>query len=282
MSKGEWKKLSKNEWKKWLDVVGRVLLAYAVVFAQGAWAGQDQATRDKSDSPQKAAAQPTGEKQPSVATSAKAQTKQAQGEESESTAAEEKASRDGSHEAIKVHGHWTIEVRNPDGTLVTHREFENSFTQSTGAPLLASLLNLVGQTSVPGSVQLVFWAVELGGSACSTLNNTGFPNSGGPGTCRIVPAGVFGNPLYAGLDFASSNKLGTGPSAGSFVLSGTVQASDSSPITSVTTETINAVVSPLTVNQFTSRPLDGLNGDPQPVSVNAGQTIAVTVNISFS
>jgi hypothetical protein len=33
---------------------------------------------------------------------------------------------------------------------------------------------------------------------------------------------------------------------------------------------------------FTTRTLDGQNGDPQPVSVSAGQTIAVTVVISFS
>src|SRR2546423_15522419 len=38
----------------------------------------------------------------------------------------------GQQEGIKVHGHWTIEVRNPDGTLVTHREFENALT-SLGA-----------------------------------------------------------------------------------------------------------------------------------------------------
>jgi hypothetical protein len=32
----------------------------------------------------------------------------------------------GQSDGIKVHGHWTIEVRNPDGTLAKHSEFENS------------------------------------------------------------------------------------------------------------------------------------------------------------
>ena len=32
----------------------------------------------------------------------------------------------GTQEGIKVHGHWTIEVRNPDGKVVTHTEFENA------------------------------------------------------------------------------------------------------------------------------------------------------------
>ena len=29
-------------------------------------------------------------------------------------------------EGIKVHGHWTIDIRNPDGTLAQHHEFENA------------------------------------------------------------------------------------------------------------------------------------------------------------
>src|SRR5437879_3747133 len=33
----------------------------------------------------------------------------------------------GPQEGIQVHGAWTIDVREPDGTLVEHREFENAF-----------------------------------------------------------------------------------------------------------------------------------------------------------
>jgi hypothetical protein len=36
----------------------------------------------------------------------------------------------GPQEGIKVHGHWVIEVRNPDGTLSTRREFENGLSGS--------------------------------------------------------------------------------------------------------------------------------------------------------
>src|SRR6476660_2101480 len=49
-----------------------------------------------------------------------------------STAAE---SSGGPKEGIKVHGHWTIDVRNADGTLATHREFENAL-QISGAKVL--------------------------------------------------------------------------------------------------------------------------------------------------
>src|SRR4051812_28098741 len=31
-------------------------------------------------------------------------------------------------EGVTLRGHWVIEVRNPDGTLVTRREFDNALT----------------------------------------------------------------------------------------------------------------------------------------------------------
>lgn len=53
----------------------------------------------------------------------------------------------GDHEGIKVHGHWTIEVRNPDGKLVSHTEFENSLAANSGSVYLTEMLlggNVVG------------------------------------------------------------------------------------------------------------------------------------------
>lgn len=235
-----------------------------------AFLGQGQQTKDKADSPVNATAQKSVSRQSSAPTTAKPQALETQGEKSENGVDERKSSGGGLMQGIKVHGHWTIEVRNPDGTLVTHREFENSLRQSTGSPLLANLLNTVGQTSVPGSIALSFWAVELGGGACFTLNTQI------SGNCGIIQAGITLIPGNS-LDYLSSQKLVTGVSAGSFVLSGTVQASDSSSIVSVTTETINEVTPSLTINQFTSASLSS-----NPVQVQAGQTIAVTVNISFS
>lgn len=40
---------------------------------------------------------------------------------------------------IKVHGHWTIEIRNPDGSLASHSEFENSL-EGRGKSTLADIL----------------------------------------------------------------------------------------------------------------------------------------------
>lgn len=56
---------------------------------------------------------------------------------------------------IKVHGHWTIDVRNPDGKLVRHEAFENQLV-SGGDALIANLLN-----GVYSSGAWVFW---LGGT----------------------------------------------------------------------------------------------------------------------
>ena len=46
----------------------------------------------------------------------------------------------GTAEGIQVHGHWLIEVRDPDGSLVLRREFENALALGADA-LLASIFN---------------------------------------------------------------------------------------------------------------------------------------------
>jgi hypothetical protein len=75
-----------------------------------------------------------------------------------------KPARKGQSEGIKVHGHWTVEVRNPDGKLVTHREFENSLVPVTGAFTLE--LMILGNNP-PQSYQIVLQA----------------PNNSSPSTC---------------------------------------------------------------------------------------------------
>ena len=97
---------------------------------------------------------------------------------------------------IKVHGHWIIEVRNPDGSLVTHREFENEI-QIAGVATLAGLL---ARTATPGA-----WAIGLGdavsppctasmGFVSFVSNYTGAASQG----CFIgEPSGVYSSPCTA-------------------------------------------------------------------------------------
>jgi hypothetical protein len=72
-------------------------------------------------------------------------------------------------EGIRVHGHWAIDVKNPDGTVVTHRAFENKL-QSGGMNLLSVLL--AGQYTAGG------WELVL----CKT---------GGAQTCALPAAATF-------------------------------------------------------------------------------------------
>src|SRR5438093_5811943 len=60
-------------------------------------------------------------------------------------------SNGGPKEGIKVHGHWTIDVRNPDGRLVTHREFENALTPDGGN----TLAKIFGRINMPGLWQIL-------------------------------------------------------------------------------------------------------------------------------
>jgi hypothetical protein len=62
----------------------------------------------------------------------------------------------GQQEGIKVHGHWTIEVRKPDGKLVTHREFENSLApigQNNGGA--QTIEGMLGGAFTPQAFQIV-------------------------------------------------------------------------------------------------------------------------------
>ena len=59
----------------------------------------------------------------------------------------------GTQEGIKVHGHWVIEVRNPDGGLVERREFDNALAPG-GPQLLAQWLLRSGSPAR--------WVIELG------------------------------------------------------------------------------------------------------------------------
>ncbi|MBN2055306.1 hypothetical protein JW905_10310 [bacterium] len=80
--------------------------------------------------------------------------------------AEATASTDGATATtVEVHGHWNIKVVNPDGTMASSNEFNNSFN---GAPILISLLTnrFYTEGSCGG------WMIELdsmdGAKPCNT------------------------------------------------------------------------------------------------------------------
>jgi hypothetical protein len=182
----------------------------------------------------------------------------------------------GKTEGIKVHGHWMIEVRNPDGTVVTHREFENSLIPR-GAYLLASILGRQNTVSL--------WLLTLGSTTTGTpqpcVTTTGIQTS-----CTIF------EPAWAGTAAAGTyftNLSVSVSNAGSLVLSGTavagqngtidqvqsidyVCAASVSPATCYSNNTTSIVAS-YTFTQATVTPA---------VNVSYGQTVAVTVTFTFA
>ena len=56
----------------------------------------------------------------------------------------------GSFAGIQVHGHWTIDVRNPDGSLVSHTEFDNAYV-----PTSRILAEILGGRKAPGRWQVI-------------------------------------------------------------------------------------------------------------------------------
>lgn len=82
----------------------------------------------------------------------------------------------GNQQGIKVHGHWIIDVRNPDGTLVEHRDIQNSMVD-TGY----ILSNLLAGTISGGEPYLELMA----------------SNNGSPCTTQIRPCFFYTNPKGA-------------------------------------------------------------------------------------
>jgi hypothetical protein len=311
--------MGKGELSKLVSVAGRVLLAFLFVFSQSAWAGQDQKTKDAAASPQKAGVQQTTERLSALGTAAKARGEKTQGEDSEGAVAEEKPGRDASHQGINVHGHWTIEVRNPDGSLIRHVEFENAldpgfavpasgpiaaFSVSGGAAYLSGVLS--GQWTAPGNTTPTFssptgWTILLVGPAglnnLTSTTNSPCALSGGyvfPGACQIFQAsGCGGGAGFPGFSCnLSVTPLGTSPAFNGVRLTGSVAATQNGQISTVAT-LMNSVACATYAANCAAAALSPYQGGfvsitsstnfaGAPISVSAGQTIAVTVNISFS
>jgi hypothetical protein len=153
--------------------------------------------------------------------------------------------------AIKVHGHWTIDVRNPDGSLASHNEFENALV-ANGATLLSGLLAHNGNTALG-------WVVYLDGGGIAE-----------PIVAQSVPAVLF--------NFASTNLTVATQAGGQLVLQGSLQAGATTTVSTVTSDLFfqRADGSLGGGGEFSQRTLS------QPISAQAGQIIQVTVVFSFS
>jgi len=264
--------MSKKNWSNILSVLARTGLAFLFVSGQSAWAGQNQSNterpfaRDDAKTKQATSNQATA----SVKAEKEVATK-------ENSSAEENSQRSGgANEGIKVHGHWTIEIRQASGAIVTRREFENSIAGGSGDKLLAQLLSR--------QLSQGLWLITLVGSpqVCAS------PAVGV--VCWIAEPGLLSTPSQPLVPSYEFETLKVSLNGNTLVLSGIATAYQSGAIIQVGTNNFPcvptfSVAAPCTVASnntlegevpFTAATLSA------PISVSAGQTISVTVSISFS
>jgi hypothetical protein len=164
----------------------------------------------------------------------------------------------GPSEGIQVHGDWTIDVYNPDGSLDQHVEFSNALTVF-GARTLAQLVS--GNAS-EGDWQILLLAGSSDPAPCPS-------NSLNVGACAIGPIfGVWtsGEPSFtvAGSTVIESNAL---------IVSVETRVGICNPDIAP-----NSCAASTSSTSFTSKVLDVADR----VEVTAGQTVQAQVEISFT
>ena len=195
--------------------------------------------------------------------------------------------RSGEHDkglntGITVHGHWVIDVKNPDGKVASHHEFENSLITNPSQELYnyyggagnQALINLLG-----GNTVVTGWRIELG-----AINNGDVSPCG---ECAIYTTTTV--PSVPGIGVADANQpiqitiSGSVPSSQVYQ-SGTVDAVESdiilaSTVTQGLTEPYGFTVA--TLPAADSGKCGGANQISCAIPVAAGQSISVSVTISF-
>lgn len=170
----------------------------------------------------------------------------------------------GPAEGVKVHAHWVIQVREPDGSLVSHREFENDFVGAFRLSRFLTRANSVG-----------LWSIALDTDANATA-----PCQAGnlALACRIVEQAV----VAPGANFFRPLSV-TVNNSNAIVLSGSATVANSTTITVVQT-----MLRECPANLAPSTPCTDLSDTPftqvtnQNVGVSAGQIVQATVTLSFS
>ena len=268
-------------------ILGFAGLASLSLLCAGSVWSQSQPSPTESSSARSVAAEPTGSPAVTLYSGTPA-AKQVAAQNLPSSSSVSK----GQHEGIKVHGHWTIEVRNPDGKVVSHTEFENAL--NVPQAILANVLT--GRTTA-GT-----WGIVLG-----TSNNTADPcGDSETAPCGIAQAGSVEAPVglancatangcFATLQVGFA-PIAQGATPNVIQLIGQVPVNANSQIVYVETDLYTCATNGVGLSTidpntcFTSGPVfrsasgeltSRTNFPGSPVAVQVHQIIAVTVNISF-
>jgi hypothetical protein len=187
--------------------------------------------------------------------------------EAQQPAPQERRAPSGTSEGIGVHGYWKIDVRNADGTLASHTEFENALTDEGQSSLVNMLLGANTVSNIYIQLRGPFDA-----SPCANF----IPLLG-----IYLPAPCF----IAGSDLTTA--VQSNPQ-GALVLTGSTTANHAGIIDSVFTTTTMACgvgivpCGPSGDPMFTGFSLAGAGGSVSPIPVTAGQLVQVSVTLSFS
>jgi hypothetical protein len=198
----------------------------------------------------------------------------------------------GMNQNMKMHGHWTIDIKNPDGTLVQHHEFENSI-QYDGQNYLVGLMSGYGAA---GPWEIYF--TSAGATASTSPCNTGtYPYCAIVYSTTAQPGLFVCNGFYTcatGLTITPT--FGVGPT---LTLAGSIAATQNGSIGFVGTgmnacggaagssgyPTAISTVTPAACYTSTTSTFGGtatLTTLGSPISVAQGQIIQVKVVLSFS
>jgi hypothetical protein len=165
-------------------------------------------------------------------------------------------------DAIQVHGHWIIDVRNPDGTLAAHHDFQNALLPS-GQQVLSYL--------VSNASSIVTWDLRL---RASQLDGSGpcAPN-GADTSCYIAgPGSLLPTIMQNGPNvFTTGSFVRT--AAGALEISGNITAATAQAIGHV--ESVAELAGALSLQPFSAREL------ATPIQVAAGQIVYVKVIVTF-
>lgn len=180
----------------------------------------------------------------------------------------------GPTEGIKVHGHWTIDIKNADGTLASHHEFENALVLPDADRLLTAILSR--NFTVGG------WILRLTSGNPQT-QPCADPSGGGRSDCVI-------------RESIAPSAQGTGESTNLRVhVSPGLQLTGSISSTTIGSSEVQTVGSEVAVCDEQTAPANCTSANrigpvsafsrhtlPAPIHVVAGQIIQVTVEFRFS
>jgi hypothetical protein len=176
-----------------------------------------------------------------------------------------------SRQDIKVHGRWTVEIRNADGSFAGRHEFDNALDDPGGGRVLAGLLGRFYR-------HIPQWQIALSGPPEGTCESTVVG-------CIIREHLGAGDPplgrmkVHVPVFTVGQNQVI--PSTGSIELAGAAQFAHAGAIQSVATNLSICRDTSCTgatehFYRFTAHTL------PTPIAVAANQIVQVTVVIRFS